>query len=191
MTYENEIFKERQYEFDTIQDCIFIDCTFEKCIVSDMKFVHCSFKGCHFINCSAMNLEFKYTQAGNNEFENCMLMGINWTELLIDRAIFLPFSVFSDCTLKYNGFYGLNLKQFHFNTNNIIGSFFEECNIEKGQFRYCNLKDTSFSNNNLKGADFRDAKDYVISIETNQIKKAKFSYPEVLNLLKTLDILIE
>ena len=44
---------------------------------------------------------------------------------------------------------------------------------------------------NLMKADFRGAKNYVISPQDNRVRKAKFSFPEVLSLLKCLEIEIE
>ena len=48
-----------------------------------------------------------------------------------------------------------------------------------------------FTGANLTRADFRGAKDYVISPQDNRVRRAKFSFPEVMSLLRCLEIEIE
>ena len=71
------------------------------------------------------------------------------------------------------------------------GSFFEECDLTEADFRECNLEEAVFVNDNLMKADLRGAKNYVISPESNRVRKAKFSFPEVMSLLKCLEIEVE
>ena len=47
---------------------------------------------------------------------------------------------------------------------------------------------TRFENSNLTGADFRGARNYTIPVLKNQIAKARFSLPEALSLLSSLDL---
>lgn len=43
----------------------------------------------------------------------------------------------------------------------------------------------------MEGADFRGAVEYIIDIKSNRLKGAKFSFPEVVNLLGALEIVID
>ena len=80
-------------------------------------------------------------------------------------------------------------------------ALFSKCSIKEADFSQSQLNDSSFSNSdlmrsnfvgsNLSGCDFRGAINYVIDIESCNLKKAKFSSPEVLGLLSNLDILID
>ena len=67
----------------------------------------------------------------------------------------------------------------------------EECDLTEADFRDCNLAETVFTGANLTRADFRGAKDYVISPQDNRVRRAKFSFPEVMSLLRCLEIEIE
>ena len=58
---------------------------------------------------------------------------------------------------------------------------------------YANFTDTDllgsrFHRCNLTRADFRDAKNYMVDLSSNIVKKAKFSLPEAVELLKSFDI---
>ncbi|MGL4875523.1 MAG: pentapeptide repeat-containing protein [Clostridium sp.] len=65
------------------------------------------------------------------------------------------------------------------------------CDLREAKFKDSSLSESIFENTNLSKADFSEAMDYVISPERNKIKKAKFSMPEVLGLLKDFDITIK
>ena len=64
-------------------------------------------------------------------------------------------------------------------------------NFNMNSFGGCNLTDTEFFRCDIQKADFRKATGYKIDVITCNIKKAKFSAPEVYNLLASLDIKIE
>lgn len=68
---------------------------------------------------------------------------------------------------------------------------FEECNLKDSSFEKSLLNTTQFTNRDLRGADFREATGYQIDINTNKLKGAKFSFPEVINLLSGLEINID
>ncbi len=65
------------------------------------------------------------------------------------------------------------------------------CGLTEANFRDCNLAETVFANMNLMKDDFRGTKSYVISPQNNRVRKAKFSFSEVLSLLKYLEFEIE
>lgn len=191
MVYEDERFEHLEYQGNTIENRQFYDCTFKDCDFSEMQIISCSFRDCTFQNCTILNNSLKFTDACNNQFTNCMIIGISWSDLVKGKTLFLPFYTFEQCTLKYNVFYQLKLKSFNFNACDLSGSFFEKCTLSKSNFSYCNLKDTQFIENDLTGADFRHALNYLISIETNKLKAAKFSFPEAVNLLTAMGIKVE
>jgi len=57
-------------------------------------------------------------------------------------------------------------------------------------FDEVDLTGTIFHNSDLSKADFSNASNYDIDPKTNKIKKAKFSLPEALQLLRGFDITI-
>ena len=68
---------------------------------------------------------------------------------------------------------------------------FEECDLQESNFRNCRLEATQFFRCDVRKADFREAKGYVIDIPSNKLRQAKFSFPEVVSLLDSLEIKIE
>lgn len=66
-----------------------------------------------------------------------------------------------------------------------------EVQLKGADFSGTDLKKSTFQDCDLSKADFRGAKNYFISTESNKIKKAKFSMPEAVSLLGNLDIMIE
>ena len=55
----------------------------------------------------------------------------------------------------------------------------------------CQLKNRRFEKNNLAFTDFRDDSDYMVDVQTNKVKNARFSYPEAVNLLTGLGIILD
>lgn len=85
----------------------------------------------------------------------------------------------------------MNLKKFSFKGNDINHTTFADCNLIESKFDGCNLTDTEFFRCDIQKTDFRNATGYKIDVITCNIKKARFSVPEVYNLLDSLDIKIE
>jgi uncharacterized protein YjbI with pentapeptide repeats len=125
------------------------------------------------------------------EFYQCMLIGINWSDVAKKNSVTMPFSKVEACELRYNIFMNLKLKTYNFCDCNLEGSYFGDCNLEVANFNGCNLQDVQFIKNNLTKADFRNAKNYTINIYENNLKKAKFSFPEAVNLLIEAGIILE
>lgn len=191
MDYENELFEGIEMQDEILSEKIFTDCTFIKCKFYEGQIEHCSFNECSFENCTILNSRFKYTDGKNNTFKNCTLIGVDWTSLLRSGKTVLPFDRFEECTLKYNSFAHMKLRRFDFSECDLTGSFFEGCDLTESRFRNTELSEVSFAENNMTGADFRDAKEYAISLENNRLKKARFSFPEALNLLTASGILVD
>ena len=83
------------------------------------------------------------------------------------------------------------LKKTWFTECSIKEATFVDCNLEDAKFHNCNLQDTRFEGCDLRKADFSSATGYFINPQLNKIKKAKFSYPDVLVLLDGFDIIIK
>ena len=81
---------------------------------------------------------------------------------------------------KYVFFIGSKLKENYFTNTCLIGADFYDVD----------LSGTIFHNCDLSKADFSSATQYAIDPQTNKIKKARFSLPEAVGLLRTFDITI-
>ena len=73
----------------------------------------------------------------------------------------------------------------------INNSDFYQSDLTGANFSGSDLKDTIFENSRLSEANFVDSKNYRINPFTNKIKNARFSMPEAITLLKSLDIIID
>jgi uncharacterized protein YjbI with pentapeptide repeats len=68
---------------------------------------------------------------------------------------------------------------------------FTETDLAEAIFSFCDLENAKFENSVLEKADLRTSFNYSIDPEINKMKKAKFSYPEVIQLLAKYQLEIE
>jgi len=65
---------------------------------------------------------------------------------------------------------------------------FRETDLSHANLAYTDFHKSLFIHTKLNSADFTEAVNYNIDIELNEIKKSKFSFPEVVSLLNSLEI---
>ena len=65
---------------------------------------------------------------------------------------------------------------------------FSECDLTGAVFDDCDLGGATFEKTVLEKADFTNARNYSINPESNRIRKARFSMPEVVGLLHGYEI---
>ena len=189
--FENEKFENLSITDKCFNECEFVDCQFVNCSIQNCKISRCTFSECRFVKCSIDRLESKDSEVRFIELESCCFTGIDWGALLPAGRFSEPLTKIENCSLKYNTFSEMSLVNFVFTGSNIIGSLFAECKLSESCFNQCDLSRTEFYRCDLRKADFQGAKGYKIDVLNNQLKGAKFSYPEALNLLQCLDIVIE
>jgi len=78
-----------------------------------------------------------------------------------------------------------------FINSSLKGVDFGEANLKQAQFTDCDLHETIFYHSNLQGADFTSARSYIIDINENMVKKARFSKDGLAGLLLQFGIVIE
>lgn len=189
--FEEQEIQDKQFEDISFENMEYIDCDFTGCQFIGIKLKNCKFKNCRFVNCIIGNIGFLYCDASNLEFTNSVLIGINWEDLKLKGVDIAVFKCMKACTIKYNYFTNLRLTKYDFKGSQFDECFFENCKLTDSSFGSVSLQGTKFIKCDLSGTDFREASDYVIDIADNKLKKAKFSFPEVVNLLSSLDIIIE
>ena len=185
-TFENLDIKDRDFYLYDFAGCKFFNCTFTNC-----KFNSCSFSTCEFNNCKIINSKFTNSRAKFLSFNESTLFGINWTMLTTNVGYRNPLNSIHKCVLKYNYFTQMNLIKFNFDESTIINTEFDHCELSSASFKYCDLTASTFTNSSLTRANFKNARGYMIDIRTCSVAKATFSYPDVTNLLVSLDINIE
>jgi fluoroquinolone resistance protein len=192
LNYAAKEFENLKFKKHIFKNLKFKNCTFKNCIFEDCKLIQTSFSNCSFYNCIILNIK----TAGDSKIEDtdfieCQLTGIHWSELLPDFRVADPIRKLEKCHLKYNTFVEMVFKKFDFSNNEIYDSMFAKSQLTECKFHQCKLDRTEFLESNLKKSDFRGASAYKIDIMTCVLNGAKFSFPEVINLLDVLKIEVE
>lgn len=191
MYYENKLFENIKLNGQVLNDMEFTECEFRECSFENCQINRCSFHSCIFSHCGIISLRSKDSQIRFAEFSKCNLIGVHWNELIIKRAVFEPIKKMTNCFLKYNTFMDINFTRFDFSGSSIQESVFDECVLKESVFKGCRLEGTQYLNCDLQKADFRETSGYQIDITANKLKGAKFSFPDVINLLNSLEITID
>lgn len=185
-TFENLNICDEVIDGATFVDCRFVNCSFDRCELSFCKVGECDFVKCRFSEIKSDSSEIKFLT-----FSDCRIFGVNWAMFSSTSRFNEPIAKISSCSLKYNFFTQMNFKKFAFKDSSISSSTFAECNLAESNFNGCDLKDTEFIKCDISKADFRNATGYKVDVTTCKLSGARFSYPEVENLLYSLDIKIE
>ena len=165
----------------TFEECAFEDCSLITCRLEGCRFINCTFKGCILSAVVPMNSRFDEAS-----FTNCKVIGIDWTRTAEVRKL-----RFSDCQLNYSNFRFLDLPGLKMERCQVQDADFIEAKLKGASFARSDLEKSRFFKTDLSGADFRGAANYSIDPATNTLKKARFSLPEAIALLESLDIIIE
>lgn len=168
---------------NTFQDCMFDNCTFMETIFRSCRFINCFFRGCDLSLVQVPNSSFSGAR-----FENTKVIGVNWTLAnWVEKGIWDPIQ-FKKCALNHATFLGVDLTGIKIKRCEAVNVDFREANLSGVDFAFTDLKDSLFNATNLEGADLRFAKNYQIDPTKNAITGAKFSMPEVMALLYSMEI---
>jgi uncharacterized protein YjbI with pentapeptide repeats len=129
-------------------------------------------------------VNIKHTVFNDVDFSNCKLLGLQFNHC----SDFLFSVAFKTCNLTLASFYQVKVKGTKFNTCILHKVDFTNAELSNAYFDDCDFKAAIFENTILEKADFCSSYNYMIDPEINKIKKAKFSMPEVLGLLKKYNI---
>jgi fluoroquinolone resistance protein len=117
-------------------------------------------------------------------FEECKIVGAEFNKCdkrffsIKAKNSFLQYANFADLNMKRGSFYGCKLRECYFTDTNLV----------EADFRETDLAGTVFHNSDLSKADFAGSKNYEIDVRTNKVKKAKFSFPEAIGLLRGFEV---
>lgn len=184
---EDQIFENLQIE--SLHDRKeYMRCRFIKCKFISSHIDNCIFRDCEFRNSVMSNVLFNSSKMYNSKLIHSTFLGINWNSLLGKGKGSRPFTSTENCLFKYCAFHAMDLSKHLFAGSQFHESVFTDCNLLKTDFGSVPFEGTQFVRCNLEEADFRQARGYVIDIKTGKLKNAKFSLPEVIDLLRTLQI---
>ncbi len=168
----------------------FDSCTFVKCSFRETAFVECKFRGCTFRGCDLGMVNLKGSDFNAVRFENCQLIGVNWTETTWEKGWILKPADFERCALNHSSFLGLDLKRVSLVRCTAQNVDFAEANLNGCNCTGTDFLESRFLHTDLTEADFSGARNYAISPALNTLKKTKFSLPEAMALLYGLDIVL-
>ncbi|BCE01129.1 pentapeptide repeat-containing protein [Marinicellulosiphila megalodicopiae] len=186
--YYEQTFSKIDESDNKISSIEFDCCTFENCNFEFAEFRSCKFINCQFVNCNLSNIAFSFSTFSDVEFAQCKMIGIDWTKVGWSQFnTTSPIKCF-ECNLSDNSFYALKLCEIVLHDCRVHRVDFREGNFSKSDFSSSDFSFSQFSNTNLESTNFESAYEYQIDVRINNIKQAKFSKEEAINLLFGLEI---
>jgi fluoroquinolone resistance protein len=189
--YQQRSFRDLKVNSSTIQGIEFAECTFLQCSLTDNDFESCNFYHCVFRSCDLSLSRVNNCSFIECSFMNSKLIGINWVDAHWPKGRLLPSISFEGCAINHSVFMGLILPKLKVFKCTAWEVDFTEADLREANFRYTDLQKSRFFHTTLSGADFRGAHSYTISASANILKGTKFSLPEAMSLLYSLDIVLD
>lgn len=189
--FEQRTFNDMECCDDLILYKFFNDCSFVNCNFTNTKFDGCNFNNCRFENCNLSLVKIPGCYIHATCFTTCKLVGIDWTAATwkVSSKRRVPFTnQFRESILDYSLFVGLNLSGVEMVGCMAREVYFERANLQHGNFANTDFSGAIFTNCDLSGSDLSEARNYSINPTYNTLTKAKFSLPEAMSLIYTLDI---
>jgi uncharacterized protein YjbI with pentapeptide repeats len=174
-----------------LSEVSFYECVFEACTFREAQFKRCKFHECTFRQCDLSLIDVTDCSFIAAQFDDSQVIGVNWALALWDKAGFLNSVAFKNCALTYSTFIGLTLHEFKIIDCVARDVDFSEAVLKEADFSGTDLSQSRFVETDLSGADLSKARNYSIDATLNTLKGAKFSLPEAMALLYSLDIVIE
>ena len=192
--YENETFKDIDLQNEELSGVEFDECAFIKCNFSSTLFKGCTFKNCEFEHCDLSLAKVDGSIFKGVKFTNSKVIGINWTAASWGQKELhqlLKSIDFFKCIMNYSSFFGLELEKIQIEECIAHEVDFSEANLNGTNFKGSDLEKSVFRNTSLENANFIGAENYYIPPGLNKLKKARFSMPEAMSLLYSMDIIID
>ncbi len=186
--YLDQQFKELNVVNTTIEGKVFENCEFLSCNFTQSSFVKCKFNECTFKNCNLSNVDVAKSAFYDVVFEASKMVGINWTKATWPSIKLTCPLKFYQCILNDSSFMGLCLREIAMVECKACDVDFRDADCLEADFTLTDFANSLFNKTNLTKADFTQSSNYNINIYFNEIKKAKFSLPEAVNLLNCLEI---
>ncbi len=178
LTYRSKIFARQKFDA----------CTFEHCSFQETVFQSCRFNDCTFTDCDLRLARVPGSSFRNVMFERSNVTGVNWADGSWAKSGLLNSIGFRDCDISYATFIGLDLKKLVLTHCVAKDVEFSDANLTQADCTETDFFESRFVHTNLTEADFTHARNYAIDPMLNTLKKAKFSLPEAIALLRSLNI---
>ena len=186
--YTDRIFQELCLEDAAIAGSEFHGCVFANCSLVESILQQCRFVDCTFRDCDASLMQVPDTVFASVQFEDAKVMGVDWAQADWKAIRLGKPLAFSHCNISHSTFMGLALEDIEIKDCLALNVDFRRTDLSGANMRGTDLSETLFSHTNLTEADLRGAQNYRIDPSQNTLTGAKFSLPEALALLYSLDI---
>ncbi len=123
-------------------------------------------------------------------FKKSNVTGVNWVEGSWSKSGLLESIGFIESEVSHSTFLGLELSKMVMAKCVAKNADFAEANLTKADLTETDLTESRFLRTNLTEADLTHARNYAIDPGLNTLKKAKFSLPEAVNLLRCMNIVL-
>ena len=179
------------------QDSSTIDSSkFDSCSFKDCSFNETSFRSCRFIDCNFFDCDLSLVQVANCTFirvaiESCRSIGTNWAQANWSDTGIQEKVNFVESAIDHSTFIGLDLTGIKILNCSVHEVDFRESILIKADFSGSDLTKSIFGNTIMSGADLSNARNFQINPCANKLTGARFSLPEALALLYSMDILLD
>ncbi len=188
--YERQKFANLVEHGRTLSRASFSDCSFTKCAFAGAVFRDGAFIDCLFRECDLSSIKVPDTNWVNCRFVGSKVIGVDWAEAGGAHSK-LPLSLaFEGCNVSYSSFFGLSVTGLVVERCIAYEVEFGEANLSDGVFTGTDFHGSTFHHTNLSRADFSGAKNYTIDPTANTVKRAIFSLPEAVSLLRGFEVIL-
>lgn len=188
--HADQVFKEVHLERGQLLSSEFYDCVFIGCSFVESVFQHCGFVNCVFQACDLSLIQTPESNFASTRFENSKVIGVNWTQADWGvTGLWNPIGFFK-CTISHSTFIGLTLRGIQIRDCVAVDTDFREADLSQADFAGTDLSKSMFGNTNLTEADLSRARNYHIDPGQNVLRQARFSLPEAMSLLYSMDIVL-
>ena len=188
--YMDQVFEGVRLEHVELVSSEFHNCTFIRCSFTESVFRNCRFVNSVFRHCDLSLIQVPNSSFSGCRFEDSKIIGVNWTAAHWPATRLRDPIRFSKCAISHSTFIGLSLKGIHVRDCVAQDVDFREANLFQADFGGSDLAKSMFGNTDLTEADLSTARNYWIDPGQNVLKKTKFSLPEAMSLLHSLDIVL-
>ena len=184
MDYDKVVWDRHDFTDDDLSGTTFSDCTFQGCDFSGIRLTATRFEDCRWTDCNLSNTIVDHTRFDDSVFEGCKLVGLNF-----GSSDPLTFGLtLRKCLLRYVNFSQLRWKKAVVADCDAFDSDFRGAQMVGADFTRTRFRACRFSGADLSRADFSHAEGYDLDLRTENLKKAKFTMPEAMNLLGPFEL---
>jgi uncharacterized protein YjbI with pentapeptide repeats len=186
--YSDQVFNARHLDGGQLVSSEFYDCDFNQCSFVESIFQGCKFVNCLFRECDISLLQVPECSFSSARFLDSKVLGVNWTQAdWATTGLGKPLE-FLRSIINHSTFIGLKLKGIQITNCVALEVDFREADLSQADFTGTDLSRSMFKNTILIEADLSQACNYHIDPGQNALKGAKFSMPEAMALLYSMDI---